>query len=78
MAGLDGARPQVRDGVPRNDGIFQIAGYLKPIRRKSARVGAFARCDPLDQFDNGATHFGVADTCKRARQRQAFGRGEEI
>ena len=78
MAGLDGARPQVRDGAPGNDGIFQIAGYLKPIRRKSARVGAVARCDLLDQFDNGAAHFGVADACKRARQRQAFGSGEEI
>src|SRR4029077_12056606 len=32
MAGLDGARPQVRDGAPGNDGIFQIARYLKPIR----------------------------------------------
>jgi hypothetical protein len=32
MTGLDGAHPQVRDGVPGNDGIFQIARYLKPIR----------------------------------------------
>ncbi len=76
---LDGARPQVRDGAPGHDGLFQIAGYLKPIRRKkSARVGAVARCDLLDQFDDGAAHFGVADACERARQRQALGSGEEI
>src|SRR4051794_10744993 len=52
--------------------------YVGSDGKKSAFVGAFARRDLLDQFDDRATHFGVRDARERARQRQAFGGGKEI
>src|SRR4051794_5605558 len=45
---------------------------------KSALVGAFARGDLLDQFDDAAAHLGVGDAGEGAGQRQAFGGREKI
>jgi hypothetical protein len=47
-------------------------------QRKSALVGAFARGDLLDQFDDATAHFGVGDARERACQRQAFGSREKV
>src|SRR4051794_39906061 len=50
----------------------------KSVLGKSALVGAFARGDLLDEFDDATAHFGIGDAGERARQRQAFGGGEKI
>src|SRR6185295_7101268 len=62
--------PRARNFAPGNDGIFQNTKLSNRHGEELALVGAVARRDLLDQFDDGASHFGIADPRERARQCQ--------
>src|SRR6266545_7728847 len=68
----------MRNFAPGNDGIFQNTKLSNRCGRKSARVGAVARRDLLDQLDDGPPHFGIGDARERARQRETLRCREEI
>src|SRR5579872_6327921 len=49
-----------------------------PPDRSLTLVGAFARGDLFDQFDDAAPNLGIGDARERAGQRQALGGCQEI
>ena len=68
----------VRNLAAGNDGIFQNTKLSNPRSQESALVGAVARRDLLDQFDDPAPHFGMGDARERAGQRKTLRCGKEI